>query len=79
MRKRALTFNQLMPEKGIPYTRQHILRMEKAGRFPMHFELSPKRIAWLESEIDDWIDARVAESRANTIPAAQPLEEATVT
>jgi prophage regulatory protein len=78
MRKRALVFNELQSVKGIPYTRQHILRMEKRGEFPQHFELSPKRIAWLESEIDEWIDARVAESRANTIPPARKLEEASV-
>ena len=45
----------------VPYTPQHILRMEKQGRFPRRVQLRPNRVAWLLTEIEAWISARVAE------------------
>jgi prophage regulatory protein len=62
--KRALRYEQLKSEKGISWSRQYIRRLEKAGKFPHHFNIGPQTIAWLESEIDAWIEERVAESRA---------------
>jgi prophage regulatory protein len=63
-KKRALRYEELKSEKGIGWSRQYIRRLEKAGRFPHHFNVGPNTIAWLEEELDAWIDARVAESRA---------------
>lgn len=45
----------------VPFSRQHILRLEKRGRFPRRIRLGDNRVAWLRSEIDGWINARVAE------------------
>ena len=33
-------------------------REEKAGRFPKRRQISPNRVAWLESEILDWMSTR---------------------
>ena len=44
----------------------HIARMEKAGHFPKRVRLSQGRVGWIESEVDDWLKARVAERDANT-------------
>ena len=33
-------------------------RMEKRGEFPKRRQISPNRIAYLESEVIDWIDSR---------------------
>ena len=63
-KKRALRYEQLKSEKGITWSRQYIRRLEKAGRFPHHFYVGPQTIAWLESEIDTWLDERIAESRS---------------
>jgi len=62
--KRALRYEQLAAEKGIRWSRQYIRRLERQGRFPQHFYCGPQSIAWLESEIDAWLDERIAESRA---------------
>ena len=42
-----LTYPQLR-ERGIVYSREHIRRLEKAGKFPLHLNLDPagRRIAW---------------------------------
>jgi len=45
----------------VPYTPQHILRLEKLGRFPRRVRVGANRVAWLQSEIEAWIAARVAE------------------
>jgi prophage regulatory protein len=45
----------------VPYTPQHILRLEKDGKFPRRVQLGANRVAWLLSEIDAWVAARVAE------------------
>lgn len=42
-----------------------------AGRFPRPIHLGPRAVAWLASEVDEWIAERVAESRT-TAATAQP-------
>jgi prophage regulatory protein len=45
----------------VPYTPQHILRLEKQGKFPRRVQVGPNRVAWLESEVEAWVAGRVAE------------------
>ena len=40
-----------------------IYRRITAGTFPAQVTLGPKSVVWLESEIFQWCDARIAESR----------------
>ena len=44
----------------IPFTPQHILRLEKKGRFPRRVRLGENRVAWLLTEIEAWIAERTA-------------------
>ena len=63
---RLLTMAQLKPEKGIPYSRPHLYRLIDDRKFPAPIRLSENRIAFLESEIDAWLDARIAERDSKT-------------
>ena len=36
-------------------------RKERAGDFPARVQLGEKAVGWLESEVDTWIEKRVAE------------------
>jgi prophage regulatory protein len=56
---RLLDWPQVKPK--VPYTRQHVGRLERAGKFPKRVKVGENRVAWLESEVEDWIAARVAE------------------
>lgn len=47
-------------DRGVPYGKVQLWRLEKAGKFPKRVALSPSRIAWIESEVDAWIKKRVA-------------------
>lgn len=45
--------------KLVQYSSQHIARLEKAGTFPKRIRLGQNRVAWMLSEIEDWIDLRL--------------------
>lgn len=44
----------------VPFTRQHILRLEKAGKFPKRFKIGARRVVWLLCEIEAWVGERAA-------------------
>ena len=44
----------------IPFTAQHILRLEKKGGFPRRVRLGQNRVAWLLTDIEAWISERMA-------------------
>jgi prophage regulatory protein len=46
----------------VPYTPQHIHRLEKAGRFPRRLQLGPNRVGWRLADIERWINERVTEA-----------------
>ena len=50
--------------RGIRFTRQHRHRLIKSGRFPPPVKLGENTNAWVESEIDGWLQQRVAERDA---------------
>jgi prophage regulatory protein len=57
---RVISFDRLAAEKGIGYSRDHLRRLVKAGKFPRPIPLSESRIAWDEAELDAWLKARAA-------------------
>src|ERR1700682_5109453 len=40
---------------GIPYSHQHIARLEKAGKFPRRAQLGACRVAWHCAAAEAWI------------------------
>jgi prophage regulatory protein len=57
---RLLSYDELRPQKGIPYSKVHLWRLEREGKFPRRVQLGENRHGWLESEIDDWLLERMA-------------------
>ena len=45
------------------YSKAWIYRLLKEQRFPQSVKIGSRSIAFIESEIDEWIDQRIAESR----------------
>ncbi len=60
---RILSYDDLKG-RGINYSKVHLWRLEKTRKFPQRVALSENRHGWLETEIDDWIAARVAARQA---------------
>ncbi|MVF49285.1 AlpA family transcriptional regulator [Pseudomonas monteilii] len=46
-------------------SRTEIYRRISAGRFPKQISLSPKSVVWIESEVLEWCEQRIAESRGD--------------
>jgi len=57
---RRLLDYQALRERGIPWSRVHIARLEAASKFPQHIDLGANSIAWFEDEIDDFLEAKAA-------------------
>ena len=57
--KRVLPYPKL--REKVDYTRQHLSRLEKQNMFPRRIYLGENKVGWLESEVDEWIEARAAE------------------
>ena len=66
MRTKVLSFKDLR-ERGISYSRVHIHRLVAAGKFPRPIKIGENRTAWLERELDEWLDAKIAERDAQTV------------
>ena len=43
---------------GLCYTT--IYNLEKRGEFPARRQLSPGRVAWVRTEIESWLNSRIA-------------------
>ncbi len=64
--KRYIRRPEVLNKTGLSATT--IYNMEKCGKFPPHFMLTPRCAAWDEAEVNAWLDARKA-SPACHIPA----------
>ena len=63
--ERFLTINEV--RERVTLSKTHIYRLIRAGHFPAPVPLGPHRTAFLESEVQEWMDSRVAErDRAQT-------------
>jgi prophage regulatory protein len=53
---RSLRFSEV--QALVPYSRMHIDRLEKAGKFPKRFRLGAGRVIWKQSEVAAWLEAK---------------------
>jgi prophage regulatory protein len=60
MSRRLLSYEDL-PAKGINYSRAHIFRLIKQGKFPKPVKGVSKANGFVEDEIDALVEKRVAE------------------
>jgi hypothetical protein len=68
---RAIAYERLAPEKGIPHGLDHLRRLWKAGKFPKPIQLFGRKLVWDEEEIDAFLKAKFAAARD------RPTERAT--
>lgn len=57
-RLRIITKKEL--RELVPYTPQHIHRLEKAGKFPRRLQLGANRVGWRLADIQAWVESRTA-------------------
>jgi prophage regulatory protein len=51
-------------QRRVPYSRSTIYLKVSCGEFPQPIDLGARAVAWLESDVDEWIAARIGKSRA---------------
>ena len=45
--------------KLIPYSQNHLRRLEAQGQFPKRIRIGANRVAWLRDEVETWIEDRI--------------------
>ena len=50
-------------QRRTSYSKAWIYRLMSQGKFPASVKIGPRAIAFVESEIDEWISQRIAEYR----------------
>ena len=55
--KKFLRLPDVLERTG--YKRTTIYEMIKAGKFPAQVYLGPRAVAWLESEVEAWMQERI--------------------
>ena len=58
-KKKLLRLPEVISRTG--YKRSNIYQLMNLGDFPKSVQLRPRAVAWLSSEIDQWIDDRINE------------------
>lgn len=46
----------------VPYTPQHVLRLEKKGKFPKRIKVGERRVGWWLHEVMAWLDEKSAKA-----------------
>lgn len=60
MSARILSLPELKSLKGVRWSDSHLGRLEKDGLFPRRIQFGANTVGWLESEIDKYIESKVA-------------------
>lgn len=63
MRKRLLRLPDVIKKTG--FKKSWIYQLISEGKFPRQIKLGDRSVAWLESEIDEWIDKRIQQRGEN--------------
>jgi predicted DNA-binding transcriptional regulator AlpA len=58
---RMLRIDQVLAVTGLSKTRVYV--MQAQGNFPLRVQLSPRRVGWVEAEVQAWLAARIASSK----------------
>ena len=62
--KKQIKFLRL-PEviERVTYSAPQIWRLEKANKFPKRVQIGANRVAWIATEIEEWMSSKVQNSR----------------
>ena len=49
----------------VSYSAPQIWRLEQVGKFPKRIRIGDNRVAWLHSEVEDWMNSKIERSRTD--------------
>ena len=50
----------------VTYSASHIWRLERLGLFPRRIRLGGNRVAWIQSEVNGWVEDKLAARNGNS-------------
>jgi prophage regulatory protein len=53
--------------EAIPYSQNHIRRLEAAGKFPKRVQIGDNRVGWVRAEVEQWINDRLGARRSGSV------------
>lgn len=59
MKNTLIKLNNVIAITGV--SRSHIYALAQKGQFPKPVKLTERSSAWVESEVQDWIESRIAQ------------------
>ena len=62
IQNRMLRLNEVIAKTGL--SRSTIYAMAKQGKFPKPITLGARAVAWVEADIDDWLNKKIMACRA---------------
>ena len=68
VRLRILRLPEVQRRTGLSRSTIYV-RLDQ-GRFPKPVSLGARAVGWIESEVDEWIRERIAESRGDSMAAS---------
>jgi prophage regulatory protein len=45
--------------EAIPYSQNHIRRLEAVGKFPKRVQIGDNRVGWVRAEVEQWLNDRL--------------------
>ena len=66
MKENLIRLREVMKITG--FGRSQIYKLINIGEFPKQIQISPGSVAWLESELEAWMEERIRLSRNNNTP-----------
>jgi prophage regulatory protein len=75
-RPKILRLPGVLSQTGL--SRSAIYALIADRQFPAQINLGPRTVGWVESEIADWIDSRIA-ARPSEYPVPSPAEKLSAT
>lgn len=65
LKENLIRLPEVMRRTG--YGKAWIYRLIEAGQFPKSVKIGTRSIAFVESEVDEWIASKIAESRTGEV------------
>lgn len=62
---RFVRLPEVKARTGLSETR--IVELERAGKFPKRIKISDRAVAWVESEIEEWLEKKLGAARPEAV------------
>ena len=69
MKENLIRLREVMKITG--FSRSQIYKLINLGEFPKQIQISPGSVAWLESELENWMKERFRLSRNDDTPGQE--------